>query len=363
MGLTLPTFPITSKLWPSSRNLMYMAEVAVLTRIATGIMRVMENRPSKQKDPRLSQNEKRQALVERFFVEIIGTAGYMGFLHIGQDLVDKLYSRMITKTLPKINFAELNQQNRENLNKVLQEFKLGIDKIETLNDHINQMMKDVYQSPKAKLGKGRDTQDMLYRVLYGDDITFTLGNGQKRTFSNTKANLATLKERFKAEFEHLPEFKGQASKLDEAFGQILKEVGPMKQFAMRNNVWGSLAILCGVAMSAAVGGSVIQKMCDGPVASTTKKWLNDNYKKDSHAGDKPAEQKEVATAAPKPLSLISEAPPLLSPAQLQSQTVPPPMAPVYLPNPKQPTATPFAANTMAFPYQANGLPKPGGLAL
>lgn len=359
MGLTLPNFPITSKLWPSSRNLMYMAEVAVLTRIATGIMRVMENRPSKQKDPRLSQNEKRQALVERFFVEIIGTAGYMGFLHIGQDLVDKLYSRMITKSIPNIDFSKLTQQNREKLQQVLHDFHLGIERIETLNEHLNQMMKDVYRSPQAKLGKGRETQDMLYRVLYGDDITFTMGNGQKKTFYNAKANLATLKERFKAEFQHLPGFQGQGHKLDEAFGNIVKEVEPIKQFAMKNNTWGSLAILGGVALSAWIGGTFIQKMCDGPVASSTKKWLNNYFPKDSHGADKPAENKETA-AAPKPLSLVSEAPPLVPPAHVLSQApVPPAMAPVYLPNPKQPTATPFAANTLAFPYQTHLMPKPG----
>lgn len=353
MGLPLPNFPITGKLWPSSRNLMYMAEVAVLTRIATGIMRVMENRPSKQTDPKLSKNEKRQALVERFFVEIIGTVGYMGFLHLGQDLVDKLYSRLVV-TIPKIDVTKLPEQSQKNLNRLIKDFKLGIDKIEQLDYELNRMVRDVYVSPQAKLGHGKETQDMLYRVLYGTDITFTLKNGEKQTFQSAKANLGTLKDRFKVEYQHLPDFKAQEHKLDEAFGKIIREVEPLKKFAMRNNTWGSLAILSGVALSAWIGGTCIQKLCDGPVASTTKKMLNNKYKKDAHVvSSKPAQE----TPAPKTLSLVSEAPPLLPP-QAQ-QTAPPNMAPVYLPNPKQPTATPFAANTLAFPYVSNPMNKSG----
>lgn len=348
--------PITSKLLPRAGNWMYLAEVAVLTRVATGIMRVLENRPSKQNDPKLSKNQKRQALIERFFVEIVGTACYMAFLHLGQDLVNMAYS-------PKIpHIALAGKEISHELKQALTDLGLCVNKFDK---HINAYMKEVY-SPGGKAG-GDKAKNLIYRVLYGDPKT-------------GMANMDALKHKF-AELSEVKARNLSQESLDKAFNKIVHEVTELKHFAMKNNVWASMAILLGVGFSAWAGGTGIQKMCDGPVASTAKKYLHDNYRKDSKVHAPGAPQQTAAPSAPsvkseperlfsqedpftanppKTLSVLSEAPPLLPPSQTQSQMSPQPMQTLYLPNPKQPTATPFSTSTMGLPYHTMPFIRVGG---
>ncbi len=341
--------PITSKLLPRAGNWMYLAEVAVLTRVLTGIMRVLVNSPSQQKDPRLSQNQKRQALIERAFVELVGTACYMAFLHLGQDLVNLAYKPKI----PHITLA--GKDISHELTQALTDLGLCVNKFDK---HINEYLKEVY-TPGAKPGDVK-AKNLIYRVLYGDPKT-------------GMANMDALKNKF-AELSEVKARNLSQEHLDKAFNKIVNEVAELKQFAMKNNVWASAAILLGVAVSAWAGGTGIQKMCDGPVASTAKMVLDKHYRRDSKvkapaAPSQPAavspqvgepdklftqEVPAMATvpAPPKTLSLMSEAPPLLPPVQSpqSQQSGPQSMQTLYLPNPKQPTATPFAIGNMLPPY-------------
>ena len=342
--------PITSKLLPRAGNWMYLAEVAVLTRVLTGIMRVLVNSPSQQKDPKLSKNQKRQALIERFFVEIVGTACYMAFLHLGQDLVNLAYKPKV----PHITLAgkDISQELRH----ALTDLGLCVNKFD---QHINDYLKEVY-TPGAKPGDAK-AKNLIYRVLYGDSKT-------------GMANMEALKNKF-AELSEVKAKNLSQEHLDKAFNKIVNEVAELKQFAMKNNVWASAAILLGVAVSAWAGGTGIQKMCDGPVASTAKMVLDKHYRKDSkvrgpaapsqpvavsQVGGEPDKQQEPAMVAPpapaKTLSLVSEAPPLLPPVQSpqSQQSGPQSLQTLYLPNPKQPTATPFAIGKM-LPYH---MPQP-----
>src|SRR5690606_15671729 len=75
----------------SRENVRYLAESAVITRLMVGLVRVNENKPSKLKDPELTPRDKKKAVWERAFVEIIGTLGYLLVLHGGQDLTAKIF--------------------------------------------------------------------------------------------------------------------------------------------------------------------------------------------------------------------------------------------------------------------------------
>jgi hypothetical protein len=86
--------PITAKLNPlTPANWLYMAKSAVLTRLSIALMRTWQNAPSKNNNPLASPLEKHQSLWERFFVEILGTTGYMLAMHVGQDLMAKVLER------------------------------------------------------------------------------------------------------------------------------------------------------------------------------------------------------------------------------------------------------------------------------
>lgn len=84
-------FPITAKLKPvSAENVRYLAETAVLTRLMIGAVRVYQNKPNRNQDPDVSQLDKRKTFLERVFVELVGTLGYLLVLHGGQDITAKL---------------------------------------------------------------------------------------------------------------------------------------------------------------------------------------------------------------------------------------------------------------------------------
>lgn len=357
--------PITSQLLPFRwRNLVYLAEVAALTRMATGVARVMENRPSKQNDPRLTKNEKRQALTERFFVEILGTMGYMGFLHIGQDIVDKVYSR----TGPKIpTFAQLEKTDIGKYNALktaLSQFKLSVEDFDN-------RIKELYQDKEGR------TAGLLHRVLYEherplkDNASNLLKDESGKTVVvSEKATLARLQDIIVKQAKHsaaplAPE------EMPKAFQALMKaHCKELTEFASQNNKWAAGAILFGVSLSAFVGGTLTQWMNDRLVAPHAKHWLNKKFVNDSV---KPAITQKINQGIATFNNLRFQQPglqsvrPLANPvAARPAQAIAgnpfnhfPPVtntpsaaiAPVYLPNPKmQPPATAFGARTLPRPY-------------
>lgn len=338
--------PIASKLVPYPRNWMYLAEVAVLTRLATGIMRVLENRPSQQKNPNLSPNEKRQALMERFFVEIVGTIGYMGCLHLGQDLVNTIYGKV-----SKLELADLTKDNKH----ILEQYKLDVNRFDDV----------IKQTFGTHAANGKDAtftpRNLIARVLYGETVSVPDTNGKPTLKTFDKANLVTLKNNFMTEYAEKANHDKQV--VEQAFSKIIQEGSPIQEFARKNNRLACGAILAGVALSAAIGGSVIQWMNDSVVAPSAKKWLGKHYKND---GPKSIKKDKPATPAMSfpPSGFAVWAP--MPPPQLNmvSPSFPPPLppfSPVYLPNPKmQPPASAFAMNALAAPYAVATMAKVGG---
>jgi len=247
--------PITAQLLPIRwRNVIYLAEVAALTRLATGVARVLQNQPSRQKDPTLAPNEKRQAMIERFFVEIVGTIGYMGFLHVGQDLVDKIYNKCAKPKIPA--FSEWEQTHPAkfaNLSKALGEFGLTVQKFD-------QKIKELYEGEKGK------TSGLLYRVLYDHEST----DGKNKVVE--KATLARLQEKIAESAPHLSQ-----ENVTKQFNEVLKHAEGLKEFALKNNKWAAAAIITGVGISALIGGMVTQWMNDRLVAPQTKQFLRKKF--------------------------------------------------------------------------------------
>lgn len=331
--------PITSKLLPfRASNLVYLAEVAAITRLATGVMRVYENRPSQQKNPNVTPSEKRQALAERFFVEIIGTAGYMAFLHMGQDLVGALYDRVYKKTaLPK-----LSDEAGAKLKAHLDTLKLDVGKF-------NKLIEELYHPDK--LQDGKPTSGLIYRVLYEDEVKDAQGKFVARPRANMNGLKKLIIKKFKEDFPNeLP------PELDKTVAKELKNIlggcEELRNFATKNNAWASAGIITGVALSAFVGGTITQWANDRVVAP----WLSRKF------NDKAIKPIQPQLPAPGIARAVAQMP---SQAMAQNpvnafnifanNTVlppnPPPITPVYLPNPKmQPPATAFSANTLPRPY-------------
>lgn len=301
--------PITSKLWPRASNLLYLAEVAVLTRLATGVARVLENRPSRQKDPNVTEGQKKQAMTERFFVEIFGTMGYMICLHLGQDVVDKISNRFDRSRNLLRDIEQGVFSANEGFGQAAKE--LGVD-VRVLESRLRDSVKNTY---------GDTGHNLIARSLYGEEDA---------KGAVTKANMVTVKNKLKASLEK----PVQEKTMDEAFKKIVNEVKPLKKLAQRSNYLAIAGILTGVATSAVVGGTVTQWLNDRMVAPTAKKFFARKKGMEPMMGQaKPAEGQ---LPAPKPLSLLSQAPAMPMPLN--------PAAPVYLPNPKmQPSSAHFAS--------------------
>ncbi len=251
----LQKFPITMKLnFLNRRNLLYLAEIAAVTRIFTGIVRVWENKPSKLKDPRLSENEKRLAMFERFFVEILGTTGYMFCLHFGQDLASKFFEKQAAFKPPVLadDLVELTRQ--------------GVD-IKAVNEAI----KKVY---------GTERQGLMHRILYGDVIK----DGAKTTVQ--KANLSALRH--------------------ELGDEIFTKVRPyINDFARRANVAASVTVLGGVILSALFGGFVTQWVNDRVASPMARAFLSRKFGDDTqlkkavqHSQQELAKQQQVQPQVP-----------------------------------------------------------------
>jgi len=336
--------PITAQLLPIRwRNVIYLAEVAALTRLATGVARVLQNQPNRQKDPTLAPNEKRQAMIERFFVEIVGTIGYMGFLHVGQDLVDKFYHWFGKPKIP--TFSHLKESNPIKFN----ELSAALKKFGLTVHDFDQKIKELYEGEKGK------TSGLLYRVLYEHDAT----NGTNKVVE--KATLARLHERI-AECATKP-----MSRTD--FEGVLRHAKELETFALKNNKWAAAAIITGVGVSALVGGMVTQWMNDRLVAPQTKQFLRKKFPNGSrvmhhikntkvlnsmgtlftpHAQNRMFVQGINPQAVPMNPFTTQVGVNAAMPVQ---QAYNAPISPVYVPNPKmQPPAAMFGTRTLPKPY-------------
>jgi hypothetical protein len=360
---------ITSQLLPSRwRKVVYLFEVAALTRMLTGMARVWENRPSQQRDDRMSKNEKRQALAERFFVEILGTMGYMAFLHLGQDVVDKVYTGIRKPKIP--SFSEWERTCPEKFNAL--QLKLG--KLGLTVQQFDEKIKELY------LNQSNKPSGLLHRVLYEHDMPLKnrdsklidkagkeIPKGGKPVMVAEKATLARLQEKI----TECATPSLDPDKVKKDFQKIVTGTDgllvDLEKFASQNNKWAAGAILFGVSLSALVGGTVTQWMNDRMVAPQAKNWLGKHFANDSV---KPAlTQKINQTLAsvgnlkfppasaflsqgknfvPSPPTPAAQPP---NPFNFSQLGAPQPIAPVYLPNPKmQPPATAFGARTLPRPY-------------
>lgn len=384
MGVTLP---ITSKLMPLNlRNVAYLAEAAVLTRVMTGIVRVIENQPQKNKDVNTTSNQKRQAMIERSFVEIVGTLGYMAFLHLGQDMVSKIYENRIKPRIPQVANIQCEKKKAEVL-KALTQLGCDVQKF----DH---MVKTLYAPYK---GSGSESKDLIKRVLYGQVMPEIVREEKDKTVIHPrlminncyKANLTTLKiELFKQPeiISHLnntlyPESQNlqvvkdmaQIEKLfDKNYRKLIGKFDSLQNFAKNNNRWASCGILFGVGLSALVGGTVLQWVNDRLVAPTAKNILVKKFGEPPSPGltkgnvanpllpVEPNKRRGWMSAA---TSNIATAPPLsISPSEIfPSNSGHAGNAPVYLPNPKvQAPGAAFSAHALNRSY-ANPLLFRGGL--
>lgn len=203
-GLSLP---ITSKLDPRNRaNLLYMAETAVLTRLAIAGMRTWQNAPSKNKNPDASMQEKYNSLTERLFIEILGTSGYMLAMHFGSDMLAKA------------------MEARDSLNP-----KKMLESLKDVSPEEWKVVKDAVFKVY-----GENPQGIIARVLYG------------------KANLSNLAQAL------------SPSKLMENPAVRTH----LEQFATKLNRAGSMAILSGIGTGVLFGGVIVQWLNDrfiGPV--------------------------------------------------------------------------------------------------
>ncbi len=303
---------------------MYLAEVAVLTRLATGLTRVLENRPSKQNNPTLTDSQKKQAMTERFFVEILGTFGYMACLHLGQDLVD-LLTRCKSRVL-KFSDETLIKDLKHLEDAQFKDVKKLLDK---LNDTVNVLDLKLKESVAETYGAhGTAFKNPVFNTLYEHELP---GSTEKNPLLG-KSNLVTVKNQFKKKVEQVAEKNGLAlepQQLDAALSKIVNEVKPLKEFAKRNNQLAVLGIFTGVVGSALVGGSLTQWMNDRVIAPGAKKFFNRKQHK-----------KEAAPLAASPLSPLPSV--VTDPAVAHKalslvsapSVMPMPPVPVYLPNPK-----------------------------
>lgn len=333
--------PITSKLWPRRSNLMYLAEVAVLTRLVTGVARVLENRPSKQKDPAMTEGQKKQAMVERFFVEILGTVGYMACLHLGQDLVDRINNGLQDNGAMLKAIQDAPMRNKQAVDKLAKELKIEVQELEK---KIKQSVQEVYQG---------NTDNLIYRTLYEHELPLNDKTGKPII---GKTNLAAVKGQLKKQYTDVAD-----NVLDKAFNDIVHEVKPLKKLAQRSNNLAILGIVTGVATSAVMGGTVTQWLNDRVVAPSAKKFFARKKMQKTPADTvsaisqpKPQPAQFGQPLPQKSLSLLSPAPGI----PVSSN----PATPVYLPNPKtQASNAQFAARIMRPINSPAPLGRPGGL--
>jgi hypothetical protein len=232
-------FPITAKLSPTARNFTYLATSAIIARLGVAALRVNENKPSKNDNQQLTKNEKRQSLIERFFVEVPGTVLFtMLPLHLGQDAMNGLLER----TRKTLQIPQLNDSH-----------KLPDAEKKTINEAI---LKVFGTQKKGQEGFSADPHGIISRMLFGK--TIYLPNGQSETI---RANLSRLRKELGNDLYH----------------KTMQHMPEMTKYGMRLNRYGCLSLMAGVLFSAFLGGAVTQRLNDNLVAPLTKRWLGQHY--------------------------------------------------------------------------------------
>lgn len=314
--------PITANLNPfaGAQSWIYLLESAALTRLVTGMARVYQNRPSVQ-DPSLSETEKRQACLERFFVEIIGTIGYIACLHLGQDITSKFLEPGIKRHY-QLLIDHLDKQTATLTPAQIQNAKQAIT--------------EVY---------GGTSKNIISRFLYG----YTAPNGKK-----TGVSLARLR----------------TVMADNNMFEYLRGSSPLDGFASALRRRAAFSILGGVGISALYGGFVTQWLNDRVFAPTAHKMLEKRFQAKADAMTGPQENAQFAGPQPspslEPWTAVSAAPDMPTYSAFPQGMAPPASA---LPN-NSPTNIPIVNpyTTISHPSIANrispfaSLPTPGGLA-
>ncbi len=220
-------FRILPRLNPlESRNWLYLASSAVITRFAVAGIRVWENQPEKNKNPEYNRVDKYSSLWERTFIEPIGTAGYMMTMHAGMDAMAHYFERNIKRPLfdtTKEKVKAFAGMTQEESIKVLEK--------------ANQAIKKIYgESPT---GKG-----IIDRALFGPSPALRA----------TRKNLLTQLEKTGVDIRN-------TAILDRIMGSM-KKPGTLEHFITDVNLKCAKTIGVGILLGAVFGGVVIQ-------------WVND----------------------------------------------------------------------------------------
>jgi hypothetical protein len=312
--------PITAKILPYQKNLAYLATTAVITRMGIAGMRVWENRPANNDDPALTPNQKRQGMLERFFVEVPGTLLFTVLpLHLGQDLAAKVFENASSRlAIPQIRPTRGKSGEKSPAGPPV---GLRDDEVKT----INRALIEVFGRYNAETNTHEPvTADLIYRRLFGQSKPVT--GGKPGATEVVTASLASLKARLGDEL--YAKAKAALPSLEKGFAMALN----------RSTCW---SILGGVLMSATCGGWLTQRLNDSTVAPAAKQWLSRHYpeKMDKSANPTVAvpqgEDKGPADGAAKSPSIPPTPPPAqpLQPSQ-PSRLLPrafPPATPYALP--------------------------------
>jgi hypothetical protein len=240
LRIKVTLFPITAKLNPlRPANLPYLATSAIIARIGVAAIRVNENKPSKNENPELTRNEKRQALLERFFVEGVGTFLFTVVpLHLGQDLMNKA----VEKTAKALTIPQMREHRAVSTEE---------------REQINQAILKVFGRQKeGEHGFTADSTGLISRMLFGKPIT--LPDGKK---GSIRASLSSLRKELG----------------DPLYGKALEHLPELTKFSMHLNRYGCLSLMAGVLFSATLGGVVTQRLNDTVVAPAAKSWLNKQF--------------------------------------------------------------------------------------
>ncbi|HEY9687656.1 MAG TPA: hypothetical protein V6C52_11835 [Coleofasciculaceae cyanobacterium] len=216
--------------WP---NVGFLMEAAIITRALTAFTRMWQNMPSKFQDQSLTPNQKRQALMERVFVEGIGTLSFVTMLQFGQDLAAKLVERTANMPVVPKNAAGISAQG-----------------IRTANETLREVF-------------GQDVRGVIARILYGNHMSLAGKPAVRR------ANLTTIREALHGK---LGEQAGDA-----LFSGMKEHILPAVQKLNRGASWTMLA---GITLSVLVSGPLIQKLNDRWFSPLVAKKLAKRYGED-----------------------------------------------------------------------------------
>jgi hypothetical protein len=235
--MTVFRFPITAKLNPiTASNLTYLATSSIIARLGVAVIRVNENKPSKNNNPQLTQNQKRQSVIERAFVELVGTLLFTVLpLHIAQDAIN----HFLEKNSKSLQIPQMDDSH-------------PVPAAE--REKINQAILKIYGPQKKDLsGFTHDSQGIIFRMLYGKQVT---SPSEKSTV--IRATLSRLRQELG----------------DGLYGKMMTHLPEMEKFTMRLNRYSCLSLFGSVLFSAFFGGVVTQRMNDNVVAPLTKDLLN-----------------------------------------------------------------------------------------